>query len=121
MNTIIMTALISIAFMMRNTSPIGWIPLLAHKVLFKGSLPPFIISAILVAVPIIAFCTYVDSWFYGGDDWTFTGINFLRVNVLHGLSKYFGEDPWYWYQAFSLVNYTAIYPLMVYANSVGHY
>ena len=61
MNTVILTATISLAFMMRNTSPIGWIPLLAHKVLFNGSLPPFIISAIFVALPIIALCTYVDS------------------------------------------------------------
>ena len=39
--TIILTATISLSFMMRNTSPIGWIPLLALKVLFDGSLDNF--------------------------------------------------------------------------------
>jgi phosphatidylinositol glycan class B len=107
--------------MMRNTSPIGWIPLLAHKVLFKGALIPFILSGIFVAVPIIGLCTFVDSLYYGGEGWTFTGINFLKVNVVHGLSKYFGEDPWYWYiGAFAPLNYTAIYPLVLFANTFGH-
>ena len=109
------------AFMMRNTSPIGWIPLLAHKVLWSGSLIPFILSGIFVALPILALCTYVDTIYYGGDDWVFTGINFLKVNVVHGLSKYFGEDPWYWYLlAFAPLIYTAIYPLVLYANTISH-
>lgn len=67
LNTVILTALISMAFMMRNTSPIGWIPLLAHKVVFKGSLVPFILSGIFVALPILFLCTYVDTLYYGGD------------------------------------------------------
>lgn len=32
--TAIMTALISISFMMRNTSPVGWIPLLILKIIY---------------------------------------------------------------------------------------
>lgn len=120
-NTVVLTALISLAFMMRNTSPIGWIPLLAYKVLFSGSLIPFILSGIFVALPILALCTYVDTVYYGGNEWVFTGINFLKVNVVHGLSKYFGEDPWYWYlAAFAPLIYTAIYPIVLYANTLGH-
>ena len=107
--------------MMRNTSPIGWIPLLAHKVIYKGSLVPFILSGIFVALPIIALCTYVDTLYYGGDSWVFTGINFLKVNVVHGLSKYFGEDPWYWYLlSFAPAIYTVMYPLVLYANTYNH-
>lgn len=121
LNTVILTALISLAFMMRNTSPIGWIPLLAYKVLMEGSLVPFILSGIFVAIPILALCTYVDTAYYGGDEWVFTGINFLKVNVVHGLSKYFGEDPWYWYLiAFAPLIYTAVYPLVLYSNTIGH-
>jgi hypothetical protein len=92
-----LTALISIAFMMRNTSPVGWIPLLAIKVLRDGALPPFIISAITVALPILFMCVYIDTEFYGSDKWVFTGYNFLEMNILHGLSKYFGTDPWHMY------------------------
>lgn len=121
LHTVVLTALISMAFMMRNTSPIGWIPLLAHKVLFKGSLVPFILSGIFVAIPILALCTYVDTLYYGGDKWVFTGLNFLRVNVMHGLSKYFGEERWYWYlEASAPLIYTVLYPLVLYANTVGH-
>ena len=70
MNTVILTATISLSFMMRNTSPIGWIPLLAIKVLFEGALLPFIIAGIFVAVPIIGFTVYIDTLYYlGVVDW----------------------------------------------------
>ena len=64
-NTIILTALITISFMMRNTSPVGWVPLLAIKVLREGSLKPFIISGLFVALPIIFGCIWVDTAMYG--------------------------------------------------------
>lgn len=64
MNTVILTALISIAFMMRNTSPVGWIPLLAIKVFREGSLLPFIISGLFVALPILFACVYIDTKMY---------------------------------------------------------
>jgi GPI mannosyltransferase 3 len=121
MNTVVLTALISIAFMMRSTSPVGWIPLLAHKVLFQGSFIPFLVSGIITALPILAFCVWVDSKYYGGDQPTFTSYNFLQVNVVHGLSKYFGEDPFYWYlAAFAPCIYTVIYPVVLYANTYSH-
>ena len=96
-NTVILTALISIAFMMRNTSPVGWIPLLAIKVLKEGSLLPFILSGIFVALPILFFCVWVDTKVYNADTWVVTGYNFLEMNILHGLSKTFGEDDFFWY------------------------
>jgi len=96
-NTVILTALISIAFMMRNTSPVGWIPLLAIKVLREGSLVPFIISGLFVALPILFFCVYVDTKMYNADTWVLTGYNFLEMNILHGLSKTFGESDFWEY------------------------
>lgn len=56
-----LTATITLSFMMRNTSPIGWIPLLAIKVLFEGALVPFLIAGIFVAVPIIGLVVAVDT------------------------------------------------------------
>ena len=98
LNTVILTALISIAFMMRNTSPVGWIPLLAIKVLKEGALLPFILSGVFVALPILMFCVWVDTTMYKADDWVLTGYNFFEMNILHGLSKYFGEDgPFYYF------------------------
>jgi hypothetical protein len=96
-NTVILTALISVAFMMRNTSPVGWIPLLAIKVLKEGSLLPFIVSGLFVAVPILFFLVWVDTTMYKADTWVLTGYNFLEMNILHGLSKTFGEDDFWWY------------------------
>ena len=95
--TVVLTALITVSFMMRNTSPVGWIPLLAIKVLREGSLVPFLISGLTVALPLIALCVYIDTKFYNSEEWVFTGYNFLEMNVLHGLSKYFGEDPFHYY------------------------
>ena len=97
--------------MIRNTSPVGWIPLLAIKVLREGSLIPFIISGIFVAIPVIAICVASDTLYYGGEELVLTGKNFLEVNVIQGLSKFFGTDPFYWYfVAFAPSIYTVIYP-----------
>lgn len=121
MNTVILTALITVAFIGRNTSIVGWIPLLAIKVLREGSLLPFIMSAITVAIPCMAVMVYVDSLYYGGDEWTVTSINFLKVNILESLSKYFGEDPWSWYFiAIGPGIFTVVYPFLLYANTFGH-
>jgi phosphatidylinositol glycan class B len=78
--------------MMRNTSPVGWLPLLAIKVFREGSLISFIISGLFVAIPILFGCVWMDTAVYGSDKWVFTGYNFLEMNIIHGLSKYFGED-----------------------------
>ena len=70
LSTVVLTATITLSFMMRNTSPIGWIPLLAIKVLFEGAFFPFIIAGIFVAVPIMGLTIYLDTWYYlGVVDW----------------------------------------------------
>lgn len=76
-NTIILTALITISFMMRNTSPVGWVPLLAIKVFREGSLVPFLISGLFVALPIIFLCIWIDTVMYGASNWVVTSYNFL--------------------------------------------
>jgi len=66
LGTVMLTALITLSFMMRNTSPIGWLPLLAIKVLFEGALCPFLIAGIFVALPLIFLIVCIDTWFYLG-------------------------------------------------------
>lgn len=97
--TCVVTALITFSFMMRNTSPIGWIPLLAIKCLYHNSFLPFLLAAFVVALPIIAFNVLLDSYFFDPslETWTFTGYNFLNVNLVEGISSYFGEEPMIWY------------------------
>lgn len=115
----IFTGLVSIQFMMRNTSPIGWIPLLFIKVFRDGAFLPFLMSAIIVALPIVLGGTYLDSWFYsrgqGEFSWTFTGWNFVKINVFEGLSKYFGDHPtWFYLFVFGPAMFTVIYPFVLY-------
>lgn len=105
----IMTALLTISFMIRNTSPIGWIPLLVLKIFKDGSFIPFLFSGILVFFPIIGFCTLLDSLYYG--ELTFTSLNFVKANLAEGLSKYFGTDPVYHYVAAIMpLIFTVSYP-----------
>jgi len=90
-NTVILTALVSLATLMRNTSIVGWIPLLIHKVIFDGSLIPFILGIIFVLIPTIGVGIFFDSLYFG--ELTITSLNFVKVNIVEGLSKYFGTDP----------------------------
>lgn len=84
---------------MRNTSPVGWIPLLGYKVLFEGSLCPFLISGIFIALPLIFGLIYVDTlWFEPADGkLVLTSWNFLSMNLIEGLSVFFGTSPIHYY------------------------
>lgn len=120
-STALFTGLVSVQFMMRNTSPIGWIPLLFLKVLKQGAFLPFLCCAITIALPIVVSSTYLDSVYYShrqpAFEWTFTGLNFLRINVVEGLSKYFGDHPWWFYLgAFGPAMFTVIYPAVIYGT-----
>jgi phosphatidylinositol glycan class B len=115
-NIVMMTALISLSFMMRNTSPIGWIPLLFYKIVYEGSFVPFAIAGVFVALPIIGLCILLDTLYYGGGAVVLTSVNFLRVNVLEGLSKYFGDEPMSNYVfVFLPESFTVAYPVLLIA------
>jgi hypothetical protein len=64
-DVVIMTALLTLGFMIRHTTSIGWIPLLTIKVLIDGSFVPFLLAGILVFSPIIAMCLAIDSYYFG--------------------------------------------------------
>ncbi len=63
-NTVIFTFLLTIEFMMRNTSPVAWIPLIIIKIFRDNSFIPFLVSGILIALPSICLCVYLDSLYY---------------------------------------------------------
>ena len=50
--------------MMRNTSPVGWVPLLFFKIIKEGAFVPFLLSGIFIALPLILSIIYLDSLFY---------------------------------------------------------
>ena len=114
---------------MRNTSPVGWIPLLALKVIYEGSLPPFVISLFNVALPVIAITTILDSifYFYSINSSTesislvFTGYNFFQRNIVEGLSEYFGSAPMTSYVfKFAPEIFTLMYPVVIVATCYTH-
>jgi len=120
-NTAIMTALISFSFMIRTTSPTGWIPLLAYKVLKEGSFVPFLTAGFLVALPVCCLCVLVDTYMYGADEWVITGYNFYRVNLAMGLSNTFGmDDFWYYWRVIMPVAIEIICPY-TYLGILFHY
>lgn len=73
LNTIIFTSLLTIGFMMRNTSPVGWIPLLLVKIINDGAFIPFLIAGIFVFLPLTFACVYLDSIYYMGANTSSSG------------------------------------------------
>jgi Alg9-like mannosyltransferase family len=109
-NVVFLTTFLTISFMIRNTSPIGWPPLLLIKILYEGSLIPLIYAGILVFLPVVGLCILVDSFYYGQFP-VVTAYNFVRANLAEGLSKYFGTEPFYFYIfAVMPLIFTALYP-----------
>ena len=64
-SVIIMTAMLSISFTIRNTSPIGWMPLLAIRVVKDGAFIPYLKAGFLIFFPIIGLSIALDSLYYG--------------------------------------------------------
>ena len=77
------TVFLTIGFVMRNTSGVGWIPLLFIKVFRDGLFPYFLISAIVISLPMLSLTVYLDSLYYStkadGEkfEWVLTLWNFL--------------------------------------------
>jgi phosphatidylinositol glycan class B len=58
---------------------------------------------------------------YKADTWVLTGYNFLEMNILHGLSKFFGEDgPFYYIVPALPAIFVALVPL-AYLSFFSHY
>lgn len=51
------------------------------------------------------------------DDWVLTPLNFLRVNVLEGISLFYGSSPWHWYLSQGLPLLFGIYLPFVFQES----
>ena len=95
-NMMLMVVFISLAFIIRSSSLIGWIPLAMFKMFQSVDYFVAILqSGLLIAVPTILISIYFDCLAYG--TFTVPMINFVHVNVVENISKYFGTSPWYFY------------------------
>jgi len=53
------------------------------------------VAGVTIAIPLFVINLLSDSYWYGY--FTVPQYNFVYVNVVLGISKYFGEMPWYYY------------------------
>ena len=92
----ILTLAITISFTVRSSSIVGYIPL-ALIVIFRDPkfLLPMIVCGVTIAIPFIVINLMSDAHFYGY--FTIPQYNFLYVNIVMGISKFFGEMPWFYY------------------------
>lgn len=104
----IFTFTLTIALVVRNSSPIGWIPLIACKVIYNKSIMNYLESAVRVFLPTLTVCILLDSIYFG--HFTITAWNFFKVNVIDNRSAEFGvSSPMqfiYYYLPEALGNYT---------------
>lgn len=102
-----LTFLLTISFMIRSTSPIGWPPLILIKMFKDHSWLPFIYAFALIFIPVAFLIVGIDSYYYGFFP-VITSLNFMNVNVAEGLSKYFGTDPFHIYFSNSIPQFFTV-------------
>jgi len=100
---LLFTLLVTYSFILRNSSAIGFIPLILHKAFYQRNFKMFALSGILVALPLILITVAADSIYYG--KLTFSSWNFLKFNVLEGGSDFFGINPWHDYLLKFMIEY----------------
>ena len=96
-NMALMTLSITLAFIVRSSSLIGFIPLALFQ-MFQScdDFLAILQSAIFVALPTFTLSIVCDSIYYG--KWACPQYNFVYVNVVEDITAYFGVEPWDFYQ-----------------------
>ncbi|KAM4747857.1 GPI mannosyltransferase 3 [Rhinophrynus dorsalis] len=87
---------VALAFLIRPTAVILWIPLLFYH-FFKEQkkLDLVVHQYVPVGLLTLGFSLTVDRIFFG--KWTFIQWNFLKFNVLQNIGSFYGSHPWHWY------------------------
>lgn len=93
---ILLTLAITLSFAVRSSSIVGYIPMALMAIVSDSRyFLPIIVAGLTITIPIVLINLVSDAYFYGY--WTVPQYNFVYVNVVLGLSKFFGEMPWYYY------------------------
>jgi hypothetical protein len=90
-NVILFTLIMVASFMIRCTSPIGWVILVFYKLIKERSFCAFFKSGLLIGLPSLGLFILVDSMYYG--EYTFAPYNFMYVNVVQKVSEKYGVSP----------------------------
>ncbi|XP_020836943.1 GPI alpha-1,2-mannosyltransferase 3 [Phascolarctos cinereus] len=95
-NSFMYSSLVALAFIIRPTAVIPWVPLLfIHFWQEQKKLDLVLQHFIPVGLVTLGFSLIIDRIFFG--QWTFVQLNFLKFNVLKNLGKFYGSHPWHWY------------------------
>ena len=60
-----LTFLVTISFMIRTTSAVGWLPFIVHKAFVQRNFLKFAFAGVFIAGPLLVLMLAMDSWFYG--------------------------------------------------------
>ncbi|KAG0331748.1 hypothetical protein BG004_001522, partial [Podila humilis] len=110
----------SLTCIFRPTAAILWIYLggslilnLARNRKFGAIFSTLVVTIVIGGVAILGSAVLDSTLFY--NQWILTPINFLRVNLLEGISLFYGSSPWHWYLSQGLPILFGIYlPLVIY-------
>lgn len=90
-NMVLMTMAITLGFIVRSSSIIGFIPLALFKIFsHKDYFLEILKAGVFVAIPIMMLSIGIDSFMYGR--FAFPQFMFVYVNVVEDITKYFGEE-----------------------------
>uniref|UniRef100_H3B3L9 Mannosyltransferase n=1 Tax=Latimeria chalumnae TaxID=7897 RepID=H3B3L9_LATCH len=88
--------LVAIAFIIRPTALILWLPLLfCHFWKEEKKLDLFLYHILPVGVLTLGISLIIDRIFFG--TWILVQMNFVRFNVMQNLGTFYGSHPWHWY------------------------
>ncbi|XP_031308868.1 GPI mannosyltransferase 3 isoform X2 [Camelus dromedarius] len=96
MNSVKYSSLVALAFIIRPTAVIPWIPLLLrHFWQEQRKLDLFLHQFLPIGFVTFSLSLIIDRIFFG--QWTLVQYNFLKFNVLQDLGTFYGSHPWHWY------------------------
>ena len=108
-----LTGILTLSFVVRCTSPLGWIACILIKIVVDRSFKPFITAALFVFIPLLGVSVAMDSCYFGEFP-VFTALNFLKINVLDAHSNFFGTAPWEYYLRCTFVDcFANAYPFLI--------
>ncbi|KAI8050246.1 Alg9-like mannosyltransferase family-domain-containing protein [Syncephalis plumigaleata] len=103
------------ACLLRPTGAVFWI-FLGVDLLVKSSIHVnFLVLVNTLVIIFIAFgvMALADHYYYG--EWVFVPYNFIKANVIRGVSVFYGQHPWHWYATQGVpVVLTTFLPLTIY-------
>mmetsp|Transcript_38951 Transcript_38951/g.59219 ORF Transcript_38951/g.59219 Transcript_38951/m.59219 type:complete len:170 (-) Transcript_38951:1261-1770(-) len=95
-NLSLLTLAITLSFTIRSSSIVGYVPLAVIIILRDWRFfLPIVVAGLTITIPCCLINLASDAYFYGY--FTVPQYNFVYVNVVMGISKFFGEMPWFYY------------------------